>query len=46
MVRFGVRLAFEKLRYDLYYIFRWTPLLDLEVLVETVRVVLRGSNDH
>jgi exopolysaccharide biosynthesis polyprenyl glycosylphosphotransferase len=46
--RYGATLddAIEKLRYDLYYVFRWSPLLDLEVILETVKVMLRGSNDH
>jgi exopolysaccharide biosynthesis polyprenyl glycosylphosphotransferase len=46
--RYGATLedSIEKLRYDLYYVFRWSPLLDLEVILETVKVMLRGSNDH
>jgi exopolysaccharide biosynthesis polyprenyl glycosylphosphotransferase len=46
--RYGATVedAVEKLRYDLYYVFRWSPLLDLEVVLETVKVMLRGSNDH
>jgi exopolysaccharide biosynthesis polyprenyl glycosylphosphotransferase len=46
--RYGATVedSIEKLRYDLYYVFRWSPLLDLEVVLETVKVMLRGSNDH
>lgn len=36
----------EKLRHDLYYVFRWSPLLDLEIVVQTFKVMLQGSNDH
>ena len=32
-----------KLRYDLGYLFHWTPALDLFVLLRTVVTVLRGS---
>jgi exopolysaccharide biosynthesis polyprenyl glycosylphosphotransferase len=32
-----------KLRYDLAYLFHWTPALDLFVLLRTVVTVLRGS---
>jgi len=32
-----------KLRYDLGYLFHWTPLLDLIILVRTVSTVLRGG---
>lgn len=46
--RYGATMddSIEKLRYDLYYVFRWSPLLDLEVVIETVKVMVRGSNDH
>ena len=46
--RYGATVedSIEKLRYDLYYVFRWSPLLDLEVVIETVKVMLKGSNDH
>jgi exopolysaccharide biosynthesis polyprenyl glycosylphosphotransferase len=46
--RYGASVedALEKLRYDLYYILHWSPLLDVEIAVETLRVILRGSNDH
>jgi len=46
--RYGATVedSIEKLRYDLYYVFRWSPLLDLEVVLETVKVMLKGSNDH
>ena len=32
-----------KLRYDLGYLFHWTPLLDLIILIRTVSTVLRGG---
>ncbi len=32
-----------KLRYDLGYLFHWTPLLDVFILLRTVVTVLRGS---
>jgi lipopolysaccharide/colanic/teichoic acid biosynthesis glycosyltransferase len=32
-----------KLRYDLGYLFHWTPALDVFVLLRTVVTVLRGS---
>jgi exopolysaccharide biosynthesis polyprenyl glycosylphosphotransferase len=46
--RYGATLedSIEKLRHDLYYVFRWSPLLDVEVILETFKVVLKGSNDH
>lgn len=46
--RYGATVedSIEKLRYDLYYVFRWSPLLDLEVVLETVKVMLQGSNAH
>jgi exopolysaccharide biosynthesis polyprenyl glycosylphosphotransferase len=46
--RYGATVedAIEKLRFDLYYVFRWSLLLDLEVLLETCKVMLCGSNDH
>ncbi|MEZ0227333.1 MAG: sugar transferase [Planctomycetota bacterium] len=46
--RYGATMedSIEKLRFDLYYVFRWSPLLDLEVVLETVKVMLKGSNDH
>lgn len=34
--------AREKLRYDLFYISRYTPLMDLAIVLLTVRVVLFG----
>jgi len=33
----------EKMRYDLYYIKHQSPWLDLRIAVDTVRVMLRGS---
>ena len=38
----GLDEEMEKLRYDLYYIKHYSPLLDLRILLETVMVVLRG----
>lgn len=35
--------AFEKLRYDLFYIKNTSPLLDLQILLRTIRVVLSGK---
>src|SRR5262245_3525776 len=35
--------AREKLRYDLYYIANYSLLLDLKILLATVRVVLSGK---
>jgi exopolysaccharide biosynthesis polyprenyl glycosylphosphotransferase len=32
-----------KLRYDLGYLFHWTPLLDLIILIRTISTVLRGG---
>jgi exopolysaccharide biosynthesis polyprenyl glycosylphosphotransferase len=32
-----------KLRYDLGYLFHWTPLLDLIILIRTVSTVLKGG---
>jgi lipopolysaccharide/colanic/teichoic acid biosynthesis glycosyltransferase len=34
--------AREKLRYDLYYILRYTPLLDIAIVAMTIRVALFG----
>jgi lipopolysaccharide/colanic/teichoic acid biosynthesis glycosyltransferase len=34
--------AIEKLQYDLYYIKNQSPLLDIIILFETVRIVLFG----
>ena len=39
----GVEQEVEKLRYDLYYVKNWSLWLDVRILYETVRVVLRGS---
>ncbi len=36
----SIREAQEKLQYDLYYIKNYNPLLDLQILFKTVRVVL------
>jgi lipopolysaccharide/colanic/teichoic acid biosynthesis glycosyltransferase len=32
-----------RVRYDLEYISRWSPLLDLSIILETIPVVLRGD---
>ncbi len=32
-----------KLRYDLGYLFHWTPLLDLIILIRTISTVLKGG---
>jgi lipopolysaccharide/colanic/teichoic acid biosynthesis glycosyltransferase len=32
-----------RVRYDLEYISRWSPLLDLAIILETIPVVLRGD---
>jgi exopolysaccharide biosynthesis polyprenyl glycosylphosphotransferase len=44
----GLDEEMEKLRYDLYYVKHYSPLLDLRILLETVKVVLvgRGSGDE
>lgn len=34
--------ALEKLRYDLYYIKNYKPILDIAIILETVKVVLLG----
>jgi sugar transferase (PEP-CTERM system associated) len=38
--------AKKKLEYDLYYVKNHTLLLDILILVETIRVVLRGEGAH
>ena len=38
----GLDEEMEKLRYDLYYIKHYSPLLDLRILLETVKVVFFG----
>ena len=38
----GLDEEMEKLRYDLYYIKHYSPLLDLRILLETVKVVFLG----
>jgi lipopolysaccharide/colanic/teichoic acid biosynthesis glycosyltransferase len=38
----GLDEEIEKLRYDLYYIKHYSPLLDLRILLETVKVVCLG----
>ena len=38
----GLDEEMEKLRYDLYYIKHYSPLLDLRILFETVKVVFLG----
>jgi len=35
--------AFEKLRYDLYYIKNLSPLLDCMITIDTIKVVLFGK---
>jgi sugar transferase (PEP-CTERM system associated) len=35
--------AMEKLQYDLYYVKNMSPLFDLQILVETVKVILLGK---
>jgi lipopolysaccharide/colanic/teichoic acid biosynthesis glycosyltransferase len=39
----GLDEEMEKLRYDLYYIKHYSPLLDIRILLETVAVVLFGN---
>lgn len=34
----------ERVRLDLEYIDRWSPVLDLKILLMTVRVVIKGTN--
>jgi lipopolysaccharide/colanic/teichoic acid biosynthesis glycosyltransferase len=34
--------AFEKLQYDLYYTKHMSPMFDLQILFETIKVVLLG----
>lgn len=34
----------ERVRLDLEYIDKWTPWLDLQILLMTIRVVLKGTN--
>lgn len=36
----------ESLRLDLWYVDNWTPMLDLQILVRTVRAVLRGTGAY
>jgi sugar transferase (PEP-CTERM system associated) len=38
--------AAEKLRYDLYYIKHMSPLMDLTILLETVKIVLFGNGSR
>lgn len=38
----GLDEEMEKLRYDLYYIKHYSPLLDLRILLETVKVIFLG----
>ena len=38
----GLDEEMEKLRYDLYYVKHYSPLLDLRILFETVKVVFLG----
>ena len=33
----------KKLQYDLYYVKNLSPWLDIRILVESIRVVLRGD---
>jgi lipopolysaccharide/colanic/teichoic acid biosynthesis glycosyltransferase len=39
----SVKDGFEKLQYDLFYIKNMSPLLDLHILLKTLRVVLFGK---
>jgi sugar transferase (PEP-CTERM system associated) len=36
----------RKLRYDLYYIRNLSPLIDLDIVIGTIRVMLAGSNSY
>jgi sugar transferase (PEP-CTERM system associated) len=36
----------RKLRYDLYYIRNFSPLIDLDIVIGTIRVMLVGSNSY
>ncbi|HAM52635.1 MAG TPA: glycosyl transferase, partial [Nitrospiraceae bacterium] len=38
----SVEDAIEKLRYDLYYIKNISPLLDIVIIIETMKVMLFG----
>jgi exopolysaccharide biosynthesis polyprenyl glycosylphosphotransferase len=41
------RLSFEEMvLLDLYYIERWSPLLDIEILMETVPTILHGDGAY
>ncbi|MGE5624355.1 MAG: sugar transferase [Bacillota bacterium] len=40
----GLDEEMEKLRYDLYYIKHYSPLLDLRIFLETVKVVFLGPH--
>jgi exopolysaccharide biosynthesis polyprenyl glycosylphosphotransferase len=39
----SVEDAYEKFSYDLYYIKNYSPLLDLNIVIKTIRVVLFGK---
>lgn len=36
----------QRVRYDLYYITHWSPLLDVEILARTIPAVLLGKNAY
>ena len=41
------RLHFEEMvRLDVFYIENWSPLLDLEIMLKTIPVMLRGDNTY
>ena len=42
----SVEGALEKLKYDLFYVKKFTPILDIIILVLTVRVVLLGQGSR
>jgi hypothetical protein len=40
----GLIEELEKLKYDLYYVKYYSPLLDLSILLRTIKIVLLGRN--
>jgi len=36
----------QSLRLDLWYVDNWSPLLDLQILVRTVKAVFRGTGAY